>query len=70
LTDWIGEDDAAYIDVALKYAAMPAYLRQLRHALPTRIEARAAGNPAAYTKSVEDAYRGFWKRYCESPGGT
>jgi predicted O-linked N-acetylglucosamine transferase (SPINDLY family) len=69
LTDWIGADEAAYIDIALKNAARPNYLTELRREIPLRIEASAAGNPAAYTKAVEDAYRTFWKRYCESFGG-
>jgi predicted O-linked N-acetylglucosamine transferase (SPINDLY family) len=66
LQDWIGDDDAAYHDIAVKFATMPAHLAALRSELPARVAACAAGNPSAYTRSVEDAYRGFWKRYCES----
>jgi predicted O-linked N-acetylglucosamine transferase (SPINDLY family) len=65
LVDWIGEDDAAYVDVALKHASTPAYLSQLRRELPGRIANSASGNSALYTKAVEDAYRGFWKNYCD-----
>jgi len=66
LNDWIGDDAAAYTDIAVKFAAMPAHLTALRSELPARVAASAAGNPSVYTRSVEDAYRGFWKRYCES----
>jgi predicted O-linked N-acetylglucosamine transferase (SPINDLY family) len=68
LSEWIAEDDASYIDIAVRFAAMPAYRKTLREELPARILTTAAGDPVAYTKSVELAYRTFWTRYCDSFG--
>lgn len=66
LSEWIGDGEAGYIDVAVKAAASPDVLKALRNELPARIEASVVGNPVAYTKAVEDAYRTFWRRYCVS----
>jgi predicted O-linked N-acetylglucosamine transferase (SPINDLY family) len=64
LSEWIGDGEAGYIDVAVKAAASPDVLKALRNELPARLEGSATGNPIAYTKAVEDAYRTFWQRYC------
>jgi len=69
LVDWIADDDAAYVDVALKHAT-PTYLSALRRELPGRIANSAAGNSVLYTKAVEEAYRGFWKNYCDGVAAT
>ncbi|MGJ5178140.1 tetratricopeptide repeat protein [Bradyrhizobium oligotrophicum] len=66
LDDWVAEDDDGYIAIALKYAAEPARLAQLRAELPARVAGSAAGNVATYTRKVEDGYRLFWRRYCAS----
>ena len=64
LADWIAEDEATYVALALKHAATPEYLRQLRRELPERIANSASGNTERYTRAVEDAYRDFWREYC------
>jgi predicted O-linked N-acetylglucosamine transferase (SPINDLY family) len=66
LSEWIADGDAGYIALALKLAAAPDYLQTMRHELPGRIAGSVAGNPVAYTRAVEDAYRAFWRRYCGS----
>ncbi len=63
LMDWVAESIDDYRAIASRFAAMPDYLRALRHELPARIMASPAGNSAAYTQAVEDAYRGMWKGY-------
>jgi predicted O-linked N-acetylglucosamine transferase (SPINDLY family) len=64
MTEWIAADDDDYAAIALKYASMPERLRTIRHELPARIAMSPVGNPAAYTKAVEEAYRTMWKEYC------
>ena len=66
LPEWIADDNAGYVDLAVKFASSPDDLRTMRHALLARIEGSVAGNPAAYTRAVEEAYRAFWRRYCAS----
>ena len=65
LGDWAGRDSDDYVDIALRFAAMPEYLRQLRHELPGRIAASPAGDPILFARTVEQAYRAMWKDYCE-----
>jgi predicted O-linked N-acetylglucosamine transferase (SPINDLY family) len=63
LTDWVAETVEDYRTIALKFAAMPDYLQAVRHELPARIAASPAGNSAAYTRAVEEAYRTMWRTY-------
>ena len=65
LTDWIAEDEAAYVALALKHAATPEYSAAIAARASGRIANSDSGNPARYTKAVEEAYRGFWRDYCE-----
>jgi predicted O-linked N-acetylglucosamine transferase (SPINDLY family) len=64
MTEWIATDDDDYASIALKHASMPDRLRTIRHELPARIAMSSAGNPATYTRAVEEAYRAMWKEYC------
>ena len=66
LNEWVADCDEQYASIALKYAAMPEFLKALRSELPARILASEAGNTATYTRAVEAAYRKFWKEYCVS----
>jgi predicted O-linked N-acetylglucosamine transferase (SPINDLY family) len=64
LGDWAGHSGEDYVGIALRFAAMPEHLRQLRHELPGRIAATPAGDPALFTRTVEQAYRAMWRDYC------
>ncbi|MGJ4947753.1 tetratricopeptide repeat protein [Bradyrhizobium sp. HKCCYLS20291] len=64
LDDWVAEDDAGYIAIALKHAADPAELARLRAELPARVANSSAGNVQTYTRKVEEGYRQFWRNYC------
>jgi predicted O-linked N-acetylglucosamine transferase (SPINDLY family) len=64
LADWAGESSDDYVEIALRFAAMPDYLRELRHTLPDRIAASPAGDNQAFARSVEHAYRTMWQDYC------
>jgi predicted O-linked N-acetylglucosamine transferase (SPINDLY family) len=60
MTDWVAADEDQYVEVALR--SSPDSLRTIRHALPDLIDRRCS--PAAYTRTVEAAYRTMWQRYC------
>jgi len=64
LSDWVGEDDEAYLAIALRHAAQPAELAALRARLPAQVASSAAGNCEVYTRHVEAGYRKFWRDYC------
>lgn len=64
LPDWVAESDAAYCAIAVARAAQIEALAELREALPARIAASAAGNPALYEQAVAAAYRTMWRSYC------
>ena len=64
LSDWVGEDDEAYLAIALRHAAQPAELAALRARLPAQVASSAAGNCEIYTRHVEAGYRKFWRDYC------
>jgi predicted O-linked N-acetylglucosamine transferase (SPINDLY family) len=60
LSDWIGADDDAYVDIALR--STPERLRTIRNELPGRIARRCS--PTEYTRAVEQAYRAMWQKCC------
>ena len=64
LDDWVAADDDGYVAIAQRFAAMPAYLEQLRAELAVRIASSLAGNVTVYTQRVEAGYRQFWRDYC------
>jgi predicted O-linked N-acetylglucosamine transferase (SPINDLY family)/thioredoxin-like negative regulator of GroEL len=64
LDDWVADDDAGYVAIAQKFAAMPSHLEKLRAELPAMIANSAAGNVSVYTQAVEAGYRQFWRDYC------
>jgi predicted O-linked N-acetylglucosamine transferase (SPINDLY family) len=64
MSEWVAGSDDEYAEIALKNASRPDRLRTIRHELPGRIATSASGNPAAYTRAVEQAYRTMWEDYC------
>ncbi|HLG83117.1 MAG TPA: tetratricopeptide repeat protein [Bradyrhizobium sp.] len=66
LDDWVADDDDGYVEIARKFASMPAHLEKLRADLPARIASAPAGNVTVYTREVEAGYRQFWRDYCAS----
>jgi len=64
LPDWVADSDEAYLDLAVGRAARIDALAELRRALPARIAASAAGNPALYEQAVANTYRAIWRSYC------
>lgn len=68
MTEWIAPTDEAYVEIAVAGAADRRALARTRDGLRGQISASVAGNPEAYTRAVEDAYRAMWKRWCEQAG--
>jgi len=66
MTDWVADSAEEYLAIAAKFAAAPGDLKALRHELPARLSASAAGNSALYTKAVEAAYRTMWADFCRT----
>ncbi|MCK1734087.1 tetratricopeptide repeat protein [Bradyrhizobium sp. 138] len=66
LPDWVTDSDEGYIEIATSRASQIDALDKLRRELPDKIGAAAAGNPVAYGRAVDEAYRAMWRRYCIS----
>ena len=60
--DWVAEDEAEYLRIALEKAQDLQALARFRRASRSRIAASPAGNPALYTGRVEQAYAEMWQR--------
>jgi predicted O-linked N-acetylglucosamine transferase (SPINDLY family) len=64
MKDWVAEGVADYVEIAVNRGSRLDELADLRRALPGRIAASSAGNPAAYAGEVAKAYRQMWQIYC------
>ncbi|NHZ92030.1 tetratricopeptide repeat protein [Massilia sp. CCM 8733] len=69
LDELIGEDEAAYVRIAVDLARDPARLRRLREGLRERTRASPLMDMARFTHHLEEAYRGMWQRWCDSAEG-
>lgn len=69
MTDWIADSVEAYVELAVVKASRADALAELRRALPGRILASPAGNPAIYAAHVTRAYRQMWQSYCATTPG-
>jgi predicted O-linked N-acetylglucosamine transferase (SPINDLY family) len=63
-SDLVGSTPAAYITIATGLAERTEWLASQRCTLRERVLASPIGNPALYTRYVEDAYRTLWRRWC------
>jgi predicted O-linked N-acetylglucosamine transferase (SPINDLY family) len=70
LQDWVAQDPGGYLEIAVAKGSKIEELAQLRRALPGRVAASAAGNPAAYAAAVGEAYRSMWLSYCGNVSGS
>jgi predicted O-linked N-acetylglucosamine transferase (SPINDLY family) len=64
MKDWVAESARDYLEIAVAQGSTVEELARLRSALPERIAASVAGNPAAYADEVAKAYRSMWQNYC------
>ena len=64
LRDWAAPDVDAYVALAAERAGDVRGLAALRVDLRRRFLASPVGDPGAYTRAVEAAYRDMWRRWC------
>lgn len=69
LGGWVAADEADYAARAIDHAGRLAELAALRLDLRRRIAAAPAGDPVRYTRAVEAAYRGMWRRWAAGSRG-
>lgn len=65
LDEWVASSEEEYGRLALRQAGNPGSLRRLRQGLRDLIRASAAGDPALYTRAVEEAYRNMWLNWLD-----
>jgi predicted O-linked N-acetylglucosamine transferase (SPINDLY family) len=72
LPQWIAQDPDQYVAIVRRFTADRAALAKLRSELRARVASSPLCDGATFTRSLEDAYRGMWRRYCagapQSPG--
>ena len=64
LADWVARFEEEYVALAVRWATDVAGLARLRAGLRGRVSA-TLGDAARFTRSLEDAYRALWRRWCE-----
>jgi protein O-GlcNAc transferase len=62
LSDWIAETPEKYVEVAVRAARDLTSLAELRTNLRRRLQESPLCDGAAFTRSLEEAYRAMWKR--------
>ena len=65
LDDFIANDREDYIEIALRMANNPGYLKELRTSLRARILTGPVGSPSLYVGAVEEIYRDIWTEWCD-----
>ena len=65
LPEWVGADLDAYVEIAVSWAWRVEALATLRHRLRAQFFASPVGDPVAYTRAAEAAFRDIWRRWCE-----
>lgn len=60
LDDWVADGRDAYVEVAVRRAADPLGLAELRTGLRERLRSSPVCDVAAFTRQLEDAYRRMW----------
>lgn len=66
LDELIGEDEAAYVRIAVQLARDPERLVRLRAGLRERTRASPLMDMERFTRHLEEAYRGMWQIWCDS----
>jgi predicted O-linked N-acetylglucosamine transferase (SPINDLY family) len=65
--EWVADSVNDYVTRAAALAADPQHLRLLRRSLRTRVAASSLCDRAAFTRSIETAYRQMWQAWCAAP---
>jgi predicted O-linked N-acetylglucosamine transferase (SPINDLY family) len=66
LSELIAESPEAYVQLAVELASNLEHLQYLRRGLRERLQRSPLMDAAGFTRSLEQAYREMWKRYCEN----
>lgn len=66
LEELVAPDAATYVEIAVGLAREPGRLLTLRAGLRARFEASALRDEEGFTRELEAAYRGMWRRWCAS----
>jgi protein O-GlcNAc transferase len=64
LPELIAQDEAAYVDLAVKLATDATKLRAVRHNLRQKMADSRMMDFAAFARELEAAYRGMWQAWC------
>jgi len=64
LTELIAKTPDDYLQIARRLSQDPHTLSELRHSLRGRMQASTLGDAVAFTRELEDTYRGLWGRWC------
>jgi predicted O-linked N-acetylglucosamine transferase (SPINDLY family) len=64
LEDWIAKDAGEYLAIAAKFSNSLDDLAALRRQLRERMLASPLGQGAAFCRTLADAYRDMWRRWC------
>jgi len=64
LPELIAQSSEEYVSIAVNLAKDKDRLRRIRHNLRDRFSNSPAMDAPAFTKDMEEAYRGMWKKYC------
>ena len=64
LPEFIGADEAGYVDVGRRIAADLPHLRAVRAGMRDRLKASPLLDGAGYTRDLEAAYRKVWADWC------
>ena len=66
LTDLIAENREEYVTKAVTLAKNTGRLSILRNGMRARMLTSSLCDAAAFVRSIENAYRGMWERWCEN----
>jgi predicted O-linked N-acetylglucosamine transferase (SPINDLY family) len=64
LPELIAETPEAYVDLAVRLALDPLWLRDLRHQLRKKVGLSPLMDEVGFTRQLEAAYREMWLAYC------
>ena len=62
--EWVARSEASYVEIATRLADSPDLLDHARRTLRAEVIASTVGDPVAYSRATEAAYREIWRRAC------
>ena len=69
LDDWIAASEQDYVRKAVRFAAEPLAIAELRQSLRSRMLRSPLMDRKQFVRDVEAAYRGMWHSWCGQAGG-